>query len=229
MSKQNLDELQQSLINGDNDSTLAAVDAALQAGWDPLTIINDGCQPAMDKVGEMFYTGEAFLPDLVRAGRAMSAAMDALLPSLQAGQSEDLQRGRMVLGTVQSDLHDIGKSLVQTMVSVGGFKVTDLGVNVPAKKILETAQAVDADIIGTSSLLTTSMFYQGELLRYATDAGLRDRFFFIIGGGSVTPEFAREIGADGYARSAAGATELCQTLVSGSARPPLAKPIIVDR
>jgi methanogenic corrinoid protein MtbC1 len=115
------------------------------------------------------------------------------------------------------------------MVSVGGFKVTDLGVNVPAKKILETAQAVDADIIGTSSLLTTSMFYQGELLRYATDAGLRDRFFFIIGGGSVTPEFAREIGADGYARSAAGATELCQTLVSGSARPPLAKPIIVDR
>ena len=229
MSEQKLDDLKRSLVEGDKQAAIAEVNLALEAGWDPMTIIIDSCQPAMGTVGDRFYSGDAFLPDLVRAGRAMTAALDLLLPLVKEGETAQLQQGRMVLGTVQSDMHDIGKSLVQTMVSVSGFEVTDVGVNVPAKKILDTALSVDAHIIGTSSLLTTSLFYQGELIRYASDAGLRERFFFIVGGGSVTPEFANEIGADGYARSAAGASELCQALMSGGSMPPLTNPIIVDR
>jgi methylmalonyl-CoA mutase cobalamin-binding domain/chain len=229
MDEHELDILHGALVNGDVAGTQAAVKVALAAGWKPLVIINSGCQPAMDTVGELFYRGEAFLPDLIKAGRAMTAALDVLLPSLQSEESALVQQGRMVLCTVKSDMHDIGKSLVKTMLAVSGFEITDLGVNVPTKEILQVAKSIDADIIGTSSLLTTSLFYQEELIRYATELGLRDRFYFIVGGGSVTPEFAREIGADGWARSAAGATELCRKLVGGRVAPPLASPLLVDK
>ncbi len=221
--------LQQAMINGDAETTMAAVRAALAAGVLPLEIIATGCQPSMDEVGRLFYEGELFLPDLILAGRAMSAAMELLLPALQGADAAAFQGGRVVVGTVKGDLHDIGKNLVATLISVAGFRVTDLGIDVSTKKLLETAIDTGAQIIGTSSLLTTSNFYQRELIERAVKLGVRDRFYFIVGGSSVTPEFARQIGADGWARTAVGAAELCKKLMQDGATPPLPTPLLVDR
>jgi methylmalonyl-CoA mutase cobalamin-binding domain/chain len=221
--------LKQALVRGDTDATLAEIRAALAAGAPPLEIITGGCQPSMDEVGRLFYEGEAFLPDLILAGRAMTAAMELLLPAMQNSQAAVFRGGRVVLGTVEGDLHDIGKNLVGTLISVAGFQVTDLGINVPTKKIIATAVDSGASIIGTSSLLTTSSFYQRDLIERASRMGVRDRFYFIVGGGSVTPEFAQQIGADGWARSAVGAAELCKQLVQGGTPPPLPAPVLVDR
>jgi 5-methyltetrahydrofolate--homocysteine methyltransferase len=229
MSAFDLTPLSEALIRGDVDATLAEVRAGLAVGVPPLEIITAGCQPSMDEVGRLFYLGEVFLPDLILAGRAMTAALELLLPALQSADAAALQGGRVVLGTVEGDLHDIGKNLVGTLISVAGFRVTDLGTNVPVKKLIATAVESGACIIGTSSLLTTSNYYQRELIERATRMGVRDRFYFIVGGGSVTPEFARQIGADGWARSAVGAAELCKQLVQGGAPPPLPAPLLVDR
>ena len=229
MSQFDLARLKQALIRGDIDATLAEVRAALAAGTPPLEIINAGCQPSMDEVGQLFYAGEAFLPDLILAGRAMTAAMDLLLPTLQSADAATFQRERVIVGTVQGDMHDIGKNLVGTLISVAGFRVTDLGINVTTKKLLEAAMETGASIIGTSSLLTTSNYYQRELIERASRSGIRDRFYFIVGGGSVTPEFAQQIGADGWARSAVGAAELCRQLVQGGIAPPLQSPLLVDK
>jgi methylmalonyl-CoA mutase cobalamin-binding domain/chain len=229
MSQFDLARLKQALIRGDIDATVAEVQAAVAAGTPPLEIINAGCQPSMDEVGQLFYAGEAFLPDLILAGRAMTAAMDLLLPTLQSADAAAFQGGRVIVGTVQGDMHDIGKNLVGTLISVAGFRVTDLGINVPTKKLLEAAMETGASIIGTSSLLTTSNYYQRELIERASKAGVRGRFYFIVGGGSVTPEFAQQIGADGWARSAVGAAELCRQLVQDGIAPPLRSPLLVDR
>jgi methylmalonyl-CoA mutase cobalamin-binding domain/chain len=229
MSTFDLTPLSQALIHGDVDATLSEVRAALAAGMPALEIITAGCQPSMDAVGRLFYEGEAFLPDLILAGRAMSAAMELLLPALQSGDAVAFQDERVVLGTVQGDLHDIGKNLVGTLIAVAGFRVTDLGIDVPTKKLLQTAIDTGASIIGTSSLLTTSNFYQRELIERASKMGVRDRFYFIVGGSSVTPEFARQIGADGWARSAVGATDLCKQLIQDGVPPPLPTPLLVDR
>jgi methylmalonyl-CoA mutase cobalamin-binding domain/chain len=229
MSTFDLTALSQALIDGDIDATLAEARAALAAGMPPLEIITAGCQPSMDEVGRLFYQGDAFLPDLILAGRAMTAALELLLPALQSADAVAFQSGRVVLGTVEGDLHDIGKNLVGTMIAVAGFRVTDLGINVPTKKLIATAVETGASIIGTSSLLTTSNFYQRELIERASRMGVRDRFYFIVGGGSVTPEFARQIGADGWARSAVGAAELCKQLVLAGTPPPLPALLLVDR
>ena len=229
MSAFDLSPLQQALISGDIDATLAQVRAALAAGKPPLEIITAGCQPSMDEVGKLFYAGEAFLPDLILAGRAMTAAMELVLPLLQNADAAAFQGGRVVLGTVQGDLHDIGKNLVATLIAVAGFRVTDLGIDVPTKKLIETAIENGAGIIGTSSLLTTSNYYQRELIERASKMGVRNRFYFIVGGSSVTPEFAQQIGADGWARTAVGAAELCKQLVQGGTPPPLGRPLLVDK
>jgi methylmalonyl-CoA mutase cobalamin-binding domain/chain len=229
MSAFDLTRLKQALVGGDLDATVSAVGAALAAGVPPLEILNTACKPSMDEVGDLFYRGEAFLPDLILAGRAMTAAMDLLRTALESTNAAALEGGRVVLGTVQGDLHDIGKNLVGTLIAVAGFQVTDLGINVPTKKLLETAVETEARIVGTSSLLTTSSYYQRDLIERASRAGVRDRFYFIVGGGSVTPAFAQEIGADGWARSAVGAAELCKQLVQVGTPPPLPAPRLVDK
>jgi methanogenic corrinoid protein MtbC1 len=229
MSAHDWTQIRQALMDGDAEAATSAVEAALAAGVPPLEIITAGCQPSMDEVGRLFYLGEVFLPDLILAGRAMTAAMDRLLPALQSAEVAAFQGNRVVLGTVEGDLHDIGKNLVGTLISVAGFRVIDLGINVPTKKLIATAIETGASIIGTSSLLTTSNFYQKELIERASRMGVRDRFHFIVGGSSVTPEFARQIGADGWARSAVGAAELCKQLVQGGTPPPLPAPLLVDR
>ncbi|MBC7228201.1 MAG: corrinoid protein [Thermoflexales bacterium] len=204
----------QSIIDGDPDVAAELARKAIEAGIDPLEAINKGFVPGVDSVGEQYSRGEMFLPDLVLAGEAMKAAIAVLEPEItrQGGQRQTL--GTVVIGTVEGDIHDIGKTLVATMLSVGGFRVYDLGVDVPITTFVEKAREVNADIVGMSALLTTTMVRQRDVIEALEDAGLRSRVKVMVGGAPVTRAWAQEIGADGYSEDAIGAVAVAKQLVS---------------
>ncbi len=204
----------QSIIDGDPDAAADLARRALEAGVDPLEAINKGFVPGVDHVGELYGKGEMFLPDLVLAGEAMKAAIAVLEPEItrQGGQRQTL--GTVVIGTVEGDIHEIGKTLVATMLSVGGFRVYDLGVDVPVATFVEKAREVNADIVGMSALLTTTMVRQRDVIEALEDAGLRARVRVMVGGAPVTRAWAQEIGADGYSEDAIGAVAVAKQLVS---------------
>jgi methanogenic corrinoid protein MtbC1 len=200
----------------------------LDAGLEPLAIIEGGGSKAMEVVGERFQAGQAFLPELVLASEAMQASLDLLLPQIESEEGSRFRMGKVVMGTITGDLHDIGKNIVTALLSVNGFEIVDIGVDAPVKQFTSTAQEKGARIIGCSALLTTSMPYQRQLIQYAVDTGVRDQYYFVLGGGSVTPEWAQKVGADGWARTAVGATDLCRKLVEDGIPPPLSEPVLVD-
>lgn len=220
-------QLQKIMVEGDQKQVGSLVEACLKEGISPMEIINNGCMPGMDEVGRLFSEGELFLPNLLISGRMMKSVIDDLQPYLGKDASAEMQLGRVVIGTVQGDVHDIGKSLVGTMIGVKGFQVTDLGVDVSTKKFFEEAASFQANIIAASSLLTTSMYYQEEIVRYAVEKGMRERYYVIVGGSSVSPDYATSIGADGWAHTAVGAADLCRQLMASGQKPPLEKPILV--
>ncbi len=214
MSDALFQSMAQSIIDGDPDAAADLARKAIEAGIDPLEAINKGFVPGVDYVGEQYSKGEMFLPDLVLAGEAMKAAIAVLEPEIarQGGQRQTL--GTVVIGTVEGDIHDIGKTLVATMLSVGGFRVYDLGVDVPIAKFVEKAREVNADIVGMSALLTTTMVRQRDVIEALEDAGLRARVKVMVGGAPVTRAWAQEIGADGYSEDAIGAVAVAKQLVS---------------
>jgi corrinoid protein of di/trimethylamine methyltransferase len=185
---------------------------ALDQGLDPLECINRGLSPGIDRVGELFATGEYFLPDLIIGGDAMKAALDVLEPALAGGQSREIL-GQVVLGTVEGDLHEIGKTLVGTMLTANGFRVTDIGVDKPAADFVAAVKDSGATLVGASALLTTTMLHQQEVIEALKEAGLRDQVKVMIGGAPVTENWAEKIGADGYAEDAIGAVALAKELV----------------
>lgn len=198
--------------------------AVVESGVD----INDAIHAATEairSVGDCFEAGDIYLPELMIAGRKMERCMAVLRPHIKATDGSK-QGGRIVIGTVSGDIHDIGKNLVATMVAVRGFDIIDLGVNVPPLKFVQSAREVGADIIALSSLMTTSLPYQQEVIDVLKELNLRDRFYVIVGGGPVTPEFATAIGADGWAENAASAARLCEMLMTSSIKPPMAKTMI---
>ena len=223
-----LADLHEALLDGEIELTQEETNKALEAGIDPMIIIQEGGTKAMEILGQRFQDGEAYLPELISGARAMQASLAVLLPVMKGEDSDQFQMGKVLMGTIVGDLHDIGKNIVSAMMSVHGFEIVDIGVDAPVKRFLQTAKENDAKIIGCSALLTTSMPYQRQLLQYAVDTGVRDQFYFIIGGGSVTPEWVKEIGADGWSRTAGGAAELCRKLIKSGTPPPLAEPILVD-
>jgi methylmalonyl-CoA mutase cobalamin-binding domain/chain len=179
---------------------------------------------AIREVGQKFETGEAFLPDLMIAGKKMERCMAVFRPHIEI-DDESSAGGRIVIGSVTGDIHDIGKNLVSTMLSVGGFEVVDLGVDVPAMEFIKAAKKEGADVIALSSLMTTTLPYQREVLDLLREMGLRDKYFVVIGGGPVTPEFAQDVGADGFAENAALAVSLCTTLMT-SGKPPAVETVV---
>lgn len=204
----------QSIIDGESEEAEKLALQAIEAGIDPLEAINRGFVVGVDHVGELFSSGEAFLPELVMAGEAMKAAVDTLEPEMaKQGKGRDLL-GSVVLGTIEGDIHDIGKTLVGTMLSVAGFNVFDMGVNVPIADLIAKARAEDADIIGVSSLLTTTMAKQRDLVEAVDEAGLRPKVRVLVGGAPVTREWADEIGADGYSEDAIGAVVVAKELLA---------------
>jgi corrinoid protein of di/trimethylamine methyltransferase len=198
---------------GEPEEAEALARQALEAGLDPLEVITKGFTPGMTVVGEQFSCGDVFLPDLVLAGEAMKAAIRVLEPELVRRGSQRDVLGRVVLGTVQGDIHEIGKSLVGTLLSANGFQVFDLGVDVPPQRFVEKTQEVDADIVGLSALLTTTMVVQEEVIQALEGAGLRGRVKVMVGGAPVTQSWADEIGADGYAEDAMGAVVVAKRLL----------------
>jgi corrinoid protein of di/trimethylamine methyltransferase len=214
MSNDLYSQLANSLIDGDPDATEALTRQALAAGIEPMAIIKEGLMPGMNSVGDKFSCGEYFLPDLIIAADGMKKAMELLEPELRARRQTVESAGTVVLGTVKGDIHEIGKSLVATMLSANGFKVFDLGVNVPNADFIAKVKETDANIVGLSALLTTTMTVQKEIISELENAGLRGKVKVIVGGAPVTRGWAKEIGADGYAEDAMGAVQLARQLLS---------------
>ncbi len=214
MSDELLQAMRQSIIDGDAEQAEALAHQALEKGMDPLEAVNKGYVLGVNYVGEQFGIGEMFLPDLVLAGEAMKSAVAVLEPEMQKRGSERKVLGRVVLGTVKGDIHEIGKTLVATMLSASGFQVYDLGVDVPIEKFAQKAREVNADIVGVSALLTTTMTGQKDVIEALADLGLRPQVKVMIGGAPVTRSWAAEIGADGYSEDAIGAVAEAKRLVN---------------
>lgn len=206
-------QIANSLIEGEPEATVELTRQALEHGNEPMTIIREGLMPGMDIVGENFSCGEFFLPDLIIAADGMTQAMQLLEPELRRRNQTLDSPGIVVLGTVKGDIHEIGKSLVGTMLSANGFKVYDLGVNVPNESFIEKLRETGGNILGLSALLTTTMTVQREIINALDEEGLRDNVKVIVGGAPVTRSWADEIGADGYAEDAMGAVQLARQLV----------------
>jgi corrinoid protein of di/trimethylamine methyltransferase len=204
----------QSIIDGDSDAAVELANQAVTAGLDPLEAINNGFVVGVNRVGEQFSCGNAFLPELVMAGEAMKAAVNALEPEMQKRGSQRTMLGKVVLATVEGDIHEIGKSLVGTMLSASGFQVFDLGVDVPANKIIAKVKETDADLVGLSALLTTTMVKQKEVIDEMGREGLLKKVKVIVGGAPVTHEWVQKIEAAGYAEDAIGAVNVAKRLLA---------------
>jgi corrinoid protein of di/trimethylamine methyltransferase len=210
-----LTEIIRSLVECEGPDVVAELSQqALDHGEEPLTIINQGLVPGMEIVGEKFQTGEYFLPQMVIAANSMQQAMGLLEPQLLARQQNLEVPGVFIIGSVKGDIHEIGKSLVATMMLASGFRVHDLGVDVAPETFVEKVQELDADLLGLSALLTTTMAAQGDVLEALQEAGIRDRVKVMVGGAPVTEEWAESIGADGYAEDVVSAVELARRLLS---------------
>jgi corrinoid protein of di/trimethylamine methyltransferase len=216
MSVELFKAMAQSIIDGDADIAVELAQQAIQAGIDPLQAITDGYVVGVNQVGESFACGDAFLPELVMAGEAMKAAVSTLEPEMAKRGTQRQVFGKVVLGTVEGDIHEIGKSLVGTMLSASGFQVYDLGVDVSTAKIIAKVREVEADIVGLSALLTTTMVKQKEVIETLEKEGLRGKVKVMVGGAPVTREWVQKIGADGYSEDAIGAVNVAKQLVGAA-------------
>ncbi len=214
MSQELFDAMKQSIVDGDEEKSAELARQAVEQGLDPLMAINAGYVPGITYVGDQFGAGEMFLPDLMLAADAMKAAVAVLEPEMQKRGMRRQVLGKVVLGTVKGDIHEIGKNLVATMLSASGFEVHDLGIDVPFEKFADKAREVDADIVGISALLTTTMAGQKNVIAELIKAGLRPRVKVMVGGAPVTRSWAEEIGADGFSEDAMGAVALAKRLVT---------------
>ncbi len=213
MSQEMYEAMANSVIDGEVEDAAQLAQQALEIGIDPLDAINNGFVKGLDNVGEAFGCGEMFLPDLVLAAEAMKRAIVVFEPEMERQGSERHIPGKVVIGTIQGDIHDIGKTLVATMLSASGFQVFDLGVDVPVAKLAQKAREVGADIVGVSSLLTTTMLKQREVIVALDDLGYRQSVKVIVGGAPVTKSWAGEIGADGYSEDAISAVKVATQLL----------------
>jgi trimethylamine corrinoid protein len=213
MSTELFQLMAQSIVDGDSEVAVKLAEQAVTAGLDPLDAITKGYVMGVNQVGEAFSCGDAFLPELVMAGEAMKAAVSALEPEMQKRGSERIMLGKVVLATVEGDIHEIGKSLVGTMLAASGFQVFDLGVDVAVDKIIGKAVEVNADVIAMSALLTTTMVKQREVIEELEKENIRGKFKIMVGGAPVTRDWVQKIGADGYSEDAIGAVNVAKALM----------------
>lgn len=207
------EKLAQAVIHGDAAGAVQGTHEALSVGNSPLSLFQDSLIPAMRVVGERMATGEYYLPEVLLSARAMRAASDLLRPLL-VGREGLRPLGRIVIGTVEGDLHDIGKNLVAMMLEGNGFEVIDLGTGVPAEQMVRCAMEKEAQIVGLSALLTTTMVRMKEVIQQLAQAGGRPMIKVMVGGAPMTQRFADQLGADGYAVDAPGAVALAKRLLS---------------
>ncbi|MEN8171810.1 MAG: corrinoid protein [Chloroflexota bacterium] len=205
-------ELSTAIIEGNVDEMADLTEDALDEELSPQDILDKGLMPGMDHVGVEFKAGNMFVPEVLRSARAMHQSMDILRPLLTSTGAK--MAGKVILGTVKGDLHDIGKNLVGMMCEGAGFEVTDLGKNIEPEGFVEAVKEYDPDILGMSALLTTTMRSMEHTIKALEEAGLRDKVKIMIGGAPVTQAFTDQIGADGYASNAASAAELAKSFVN---------------
>ncbi len=190
------------------------VQEALDSGIDTNTILLKGLSAGMEQVGQKYETGEYFIPDMLTAAEAVEAGMKVMEPHL-AGEGASEGKGKVIMATVEKDLHDIGKNLVSIMLKGAGFNVVDLGIDVPAARIVEAAEEEKADLVGLSALLNTTMVNMEDVIKELENKGLRDKIKVIIGGAPTSDDFADEIGADAYGKDAFAAIRAAEQLLSG--------------
>lgn len=203
-----LAKLYEAVLNGDQKTAVAVTQEALAGGCDPMELITKAMVPAMDEVGRRFECEEYFVPELLLSARAMKGSLELLRPLLAASGAQPA--GRVVIGTVKGDLHDIGKNLVASMLEGGGFEVIDLGADVAPERFIEAVREKNARIVALSALLTVTMPSMRKTIDALKEAGVRDQIKVMVGGAPVTPQFAEEIGADGYGENATAAVALAR-------------------
>jgi 5-methyltetrahydrofolate--homocysteine methyltransferase len=209
-----LSSLSTAVINGNKDDIVELTQQALDAGLSAQEILNDGLMPGMNHVGAEFRSGKMFVPEVLRSARAMQRSMDILKPLL-AESGIDVA-GKILLGTVKGDLHDIGKNLVGMMCEGAGFEVRDLGKDVEPEGFVEAVKEFEPNVLGMSALLTTTMRTMEYTIKALEEAGIREKVKVMVGGAPVTQDFADQIGADGYASNAAAAAELAKKFVDAA-------------
>jgi 5-methyltetrahydrofolate--homocysteine methyltransferase len=207
-----LDDLKQNVIDGNAPGTQTIVKQAMAEGLPPERILNDGLIAAMAEVGRLFEAGEYYVPEMLIAARAMKGGLDLLRPALAAANIQSI--GKIVVGTVQGDLHDIGKNLVAMMMEGAGFEVIDLGADVSPAKFVDAVNAHKPNLLGLSALLTTTMPEMKNTLEALRTAGVRNRVKVMIGGAPVTAKYANDIGADAYAPDASSAANIGKSLLT---------------
>ncbi|HEY3424198.1 MAG TPA: corrinoid protein [Negativicutes bacterium] len=210
------ENLKQSIIEGDEDLVIEYVQQVIDEKINPVDAVEKGLIKGIEVIGAKWKEGEAFLPDVMMAADALKAGLDMLEPAIAAlGGSGAEPKGKVVLGQVAGDIHDIGKSIVGAMLTAAGYKVFDIGIDQPAENFLAKAEEVGAKIIAAGALLTTTMPSQKEIITYLTAKNLREKYKVMIGGGPTSQAFATEIGADAWAETADEAVILCGKLIAG--------------
>jgi corrinoid protein of di/trimethylamine methyltransferase len=229
MATDTFSAMRQSIIDGAPDTASNLALQAIAAKLAPIDAIHQGYVPGMHEVGEQFAKGQMFLPDMMASAEAMRAAMAVLDPELKKQGKERPMAGVVVLGTTKGDIHEIGKTLVGTLLTAHGFQVHDLGVDVSSEEFAVTAHKINADIVGVSALLTTTMRNQIGVVEAIEKAGLRSGVKIMVGGAPVTRRWAEEIGADGYAKDAMSAVDLARELMGQKAQSPVTLHARIER
>ncbi len=209
-----LENLAAAVVDGDQDMVRESAEQALASQMDPLEAVDHGLSQGMAVIGEQFELGEVFLPELLMAADAFDAAMEILNPEIEAQKKQITRLGTVVLGTVKGDVHNIGKNIVATVLQINGFDVVDIGMDNSTLDIIEEACEAKADIVALSSLMTTTMPVQKEVIDVLEEMNLREKFLVMVGGGPVDQEWADKIGADGYGRSAVDAARVAKHLMN---------------
>jgi corrinoid protein of di/trimethylamine methyltransferase len=205
-------KMARSVIDGQREEAVQLAREAVDRGADLLEVIEKGYVPGIQKVGELWEKGDYFLPELISSAECMKAAMAVIQPELRKAQIEAPSKGKVVIGTVEGDIHDIGKNLVASMLQAHGFDVCDLGADVKLEKFIEAALEIKADFICLSALLTTTMLNQRRFVEKLKSENLKGRFKVLVGGAPVTAKWAADIGADGYGENAPAAVRLAESL-----------------
>ena len=206
-----LQQMYDAVIAGDEEECVAAAEASLEAGVRPITSIEGGLTPGIREVGDRFGRMEMFLPEMVLSAKAMQAAVGVLEPHFAEGENES--KGKVIIGTVKGDIHDIGKNIARALLTVNGYEVIDLGRDVDLTEFVDVAEKEDAAIIGMSGLLSTSLPLMRDTIQMLKDDEVREKYQVIIGGGPTSQEYADQIGADGYADTAFDGVDLCDRLL----------------
>jgi corrinoid protein of di/trimethylamine methyltransferase len=211
--KEAFTEMSEAIKEGDVEGLIRAINEVIDT-VEPLEIIQDGMMPGLKEVGEAFGAGDIFLPEMLMAAEAFQEGMVVVEPKLTESGQELKSAGKVVFGTVVTDIHEIGKNIVITLMKTHGFHVNDLGANVSPTTFVNEAEKARADIIAMSSLMTTTMTYQRDVINYLKERGIREKYIALVGGGPVNAEWAEQIGADGTSDSAVGAVKIAEKLIA---------------